>query len=63
VSSLAGAFGGALRETRLTTMLGYVMALEPEPVCDIFAFHGRPLSVRKEAGTLDETVDSILTQL
>jgi len=48
VSSLAGSFGSALRETRLTAMLGYVMALEPERFCDIFAFRGRPLSVSLE---------------
>lgn len=48
VSSLAGAFGSALRETRLTAMLGYLMALEPERFCDIFAFRGRPLSVSLE---------------
>jgi len=48
VSSLAGAFGGALRETRLTAMLGYVIALEPRRLCDIFGFHGRPLSVGLE---------------
>jgi hypothetical protein len=48
VSSLAGAFGNALRETRLTAMLGYVIALEPERFCEIFAFRGRPLSVSLE---------------
>jgi hypothetical protein len=48
VSSLAGAFGSALRETRLTAMLGYIVALEPERFCDIFAFRGRPLSVSLE---------------
>ncbi len=48
VSSFAGAFGSALRETRLTAMLGYVIALEPERFCDIFAFRGRPLSVSLE---------------
>ena len=48
VSSLAGAFGSALRETRLTAMLGYVIALESERFCDIFAFRGRPLSVSLE---------------
>jgi len=47
-SSLAGAFGGALRETRLTAMLGYMIALEPERFCDIFGFPGRPLSVSLE---------------
>jgi hypothetical protein len=49
VSSFAGAFGSALRETRLTAMLGYVIALEPEGFCDIFKFHGRPLSVSLES--------------
>src|SRR5271168_3966060 len=48
VSSLAGAFGGALRETRLTAMLGYLIALAPERFRDIFAFRGRPLSVSVE---------------
>ena len=48
VSSFAGAFGSALRETRLTAMLGYLIALEPERFCDIFAFRGRPLSVSLE---------------
>ena len=49
VSSFAGAFGNALRETRLTAMLGYLVALQPERFCNNFAFHGRPLSVSLEA--------------
>jgi hypothetical protein len=48
VSSLAGSFGSALRETRLTAMLAYVMAIEPERFCEIFAFRGRPISVSLE---------------
>jgi hypothetical protein len=48
VSSLAGAFGTELRETRLTAMLGYIIALEPEQFCDIFGFRGSPLSVSLE---------------
>jgi hypothetical protein len=48
MSSFAGAFGSALRETRLTAMLGYLIALEPERFCNIFAFRGRPLSVSLE---------------
>jgi len=48
VSSLAGAFGSALRETRLTAMLGYLMALEPERFCELFGFLGRALSVSLE---------------
>ena len=48
VSSFAGAFGSALRETRLTAMLGYLIAIEPERFCDIFRFRGSPLSVSLE---------------
>lgn len=48
VSSLAGAFGTGLRETRLTAMLGYLVAARPELFCDIFAFRGQPLSVSLE---------------
>lgn len=48
VSSLAGAFGNALRETRVTAMLGYLIAMDPGKFCDIFGFHGKPLSVSLE---------------
>lgn len=48
VSSLAGAFGNSLRETRLTAMLGYLVALQPKRFCDIFAFRGTPVSVSLE---------------
>lgn len=60
VSSLAGAFGTALRETRLTAMLGYLMALEPQPFCDIFAFRGRPLSVSLEARQASDRSDILV---
>jgi len=48
VSSFAGAFGSALRETRLTAMLGYLIALEPKGFCNILKFRGIPLSVSLE---------------
>ena len=48
VSSFAGAFGSTLRETRLTAMVGYLIALEPQKFCDFFAFRGKPLSVSLE---------------
>ncbi|HUT57520.1 MAG TPA: hypothetical protein VNA25_06680 [Phycisphaerae bacterium] len=48
VSSLAGAFGAALRETRLTALLGYLIALDPEPFLRCFRFPGDPLSVGLE---------------
>ena len=60
VSSFAGAFGSALRETRLTAMLGYVVALEPERFCDIFAFRGRPLSVSLETRHASDRSDILI---
>lgn len=48
VTSLAGAFGRGLRETRLTAMLGYLVAMEPSRFCELFGFEGRPLSVELE---------------
>ncbi len=60
VSSFAGAFGSALRETRLTAMLGYVIALEPERFCEIFAFRGRPLSVSLETRHASDRSDILI---
>jgi hypothetical protein len=60
VSSLAGAFGNALRETRLTAMLGYVMALEPQRFCELFAFRGRPLSVSLETRYASDRSDILV---
>jgi len=60
VSSFAGAFGSALRETRLTAMLGYLIALEPERFCDIFAFRGRPLSVSLETRHASDRSDILI---
>ena len=48
VSSLTGAFGSQLRETRLTALLGYVMALKPEPFMKLFGFRGTPQSISLE---------------
>jgi len=48
VSTFADAFGGALRETRLTALLGYLIALEPGPFLDKFGFAGKAGSVRLE---------------
>lgn len=48
VTSLAGAFGQSLREIRLTAILGYLIALEPEAYCRFFGFPGRPVSVGLE---------------
>jgi hypothetical protein len=40
VSSFAGAFGSSLRETRLTAILGYLIALKPKSFCDEFGITG-----------------------
>lgn len=48
VSTLVGAFGGALRETRLTALLGYLVALEPKRFLELFGFSGNASNVRLE---------------
>lgn len=49
VSSLVGAFGGALRETRLTAMLGFIVARCPDQFMSVFRFPGRIQAVSLEA--------------
>lgn len=48
VSSFTNAFGGDLRETRLTAILGYLIALEADRFCELFGFRGTPSSVSLE---------------
>lgn len=48
VSSLSGAFGGSLRETRITALLGYLIALNPAPYLQLFRFPGVAGSVTLE---------------
>ena len=48
VSSLLGAFGHGLRETRLTAALGYMVALWSEGFQDFFNFRGEIQSVSVE---------------
>lgn len=45
VSTLTGAFGQSLRETRITAVLGYLIALHPEPFLSLFGFNGVPQRV------------------
>ncbi|NQT23713.1 MAG: hypothetical protein HQ579_09805, partial [Candidatus Omnitrophica bacterium] len=40
VSSLANSFGGSLRETRLTAIVGYLLSLAPEPFIKLFNIQG-----------------------
>lgn len=48
VSTLLGAFGGSIRETRITALLGFLIALNPNPFLEFFGFKGKALSVRLE---------------
>ncbi len=48
VTSLAGAFGGGIKETRVTALLGYLMALDIQPFLELFRFSGVPQTVRLE---------------
>ena len=48
VSSLTGAFGSSLRETRVTALLGYLITLNPRPYLELFQFTGEPRLVRLE---------------
>lgn len=62
VSTLTGAFGQSLRETRLTALLGYLIALEPDSFQDLFGFRGVPqrvsLETRHEEGRSDILVET-----
>lgn len=62
VSSLTGAFGGSLRETRLTALLGYLIALNPAPYLKLFGFPGAARSVtlenRHEEGRSDILIET-----
>lgn len=49
VSSLSGAFGSSLRETRITALLGYLIALNPAPYLALFRFPGVAGSVSLES--------------
>ena len=48
VTSLAGSFGGGLRETRVTALLGYLMALDAKPFLELFGFSGLTRAIRLE---------------
>lgn len=49
VSSLTGAFGRTIKETRLTAILAYLMALEPMPFLERFGFQGSASSISIES--------------
>jgi hypothetical protein len=59
---LAGAFGTSLKETRLTALLGYLVALNPDPFAKVFGFSGRVKEVileeRQEQGRADIVIET-----
>jgi hypothetical protein len=48
VSTLTGAFGQSIRESRLTALLGYLIALNPKPFLELFEFRGLAQQVSLE---------------
>ena len=62
VSTLTGAFGQSIRETRLTALLGYLIAIDPERFLPLFGFQGQAQSVclenRHEDGRSDILVET-----
>ena len=48
VSTYLGSFGRAVRETRLTASLGYLIALQPAPFLELFGIPGTATSLRLE---------------
>lgn len=61
VTNLLGAFGQSLKETRLTALLGYLLAMRPEPLMTLLGFTGRIISVRLEMSH-DECRSDILVE-
>jgi hypothetical protein len=62
VSSILGSFGSSLRETRMTAMLGYLIALAPTEFAALFGIRGKVLSIILEANHEQDRSDiQILT--
>ncbi len=62
VSTITGAFGQSLRETRLTALLGYLIATNPDPFLQLFGFKGSAqhvsLETKHETGRSDILVET-----
>ncbi len=48
VSSLGSSFGGSLRETRLTAIIGYLISLAPKPFLNLFGIEAIPIEINLE---------------
>jgi hypothetical protein len=64
VSTLTGAFGQSLRETRLTALLGYLIAIDPSRFLPLFGFQGLAqrisLETQHDGGRSDILVETTL---
>jgi hypothetical protein len=62
VSTLTGAFGQSIRETRLTALLGYLIAIDPSRFLPLFGFQGEAqrvcLESRHDDGRSDILVET-----
>ncbi|MCK4629558.1 MAG: hypothetical protein KAT56_11180 [Sedimentisphaerales bacterium] len=61
VSSLSGAFGQSLKETRITAILGYLVALAPDHFIKKFGFKGTALSISLETVHSQGRSDILIT--
>jgi hypothetical protein len=57
VSSLGNSFGGSLRETRLTAIVGYLISLAPEPFLKLFDIREMPSEINLELSEEDGRSD------
>lgn len=64
VSTLTGAFGLSIQETRLTAVLGYIIAINPPPFLRLFGMRGIPqrvcLEKKHENGRSDILIETSL---
>jgi hypothetical protein len=59
-TNILGAFGQSVKETRLTAWLGYILAVNPNPLLSLFGFEGNVLSIRLETRHTDGRSDILI---
>ncbi len=60
VSSLTGALGRSVKETRVTAVLGYLIGLQPGPFLHLFGFSGVPRQISIETSHEDGRSDILI---
>lgn len=63
VNSLLGSFGQNLKETRLTSFLGYLVALRPEAFRDLLGFEGTILGIELETSEDGGRTDIVINTM